>query len=191
MKLIRTIRHRFSHTGFTILELLVVIAVISILASVVLAATAKSREKAKIARAKQDLMALNAAINLLQNDTGRWPNGCRAGVQSNFETAIDGGIDSVYAGILAKPTATVNPTTSCFWTQAQVDAWKGPYATAGIDPWNTPYFFDPDYCPGNNTWFPTILSKGPNKIQNYGLACNVPSIKEMAVPDDIVYYLQK
>src|SRR3989304_4061479 len=142
-----------SERGFTLIELLVVIAIIGILASTVLASLNTARSKAKVASAKSELRQVRNAIALLEDDTGKWPNGCPIAETNNPEVAIDNAL----AGIKATPTVgctedsdnSNNPTCNapivCQWTAQDIANWKGPYMQTPVDPWGRSYWFDPDY----------------------------------------------
>ena len=129
-----------SLTGFTLIELLVVIAIIGILASTVLASLNTAREKAKIAAVKAELRQVRNAIALLEDDTGKWPNGCQPSAVSNPEVLLD----NANAGIKFPPSAPYSSGT-CSWTAQDVTNWKGPYMETPVDPWGRSYIFDPDY----------------------------------------------
>ncbi|MDO8572290.1 MAG: prepilin-type N-terminal cleavage/methylation domain-containing protein [bacterium] len=177
----------FFNRGFTLIELLVVIAIIGILASVVLASLNTARDKAKTSKVKADLRSLRTAIALLEDDTGKWPNGCPPATVANPEVALDNAL----AGI--KVTSTVgctedsnnsnNPTCDapivCQWTAQDITNWKGPYMQTPVDPWGNSYIFDPDYhqyadCgtePASNKYptipeFVTVFSSGPDELGN-------------------------
>jgi len=60
--------------SFTIIELLVVIGIIGVLASLVLVSVGKARGSARDARRKQDLGAIQTALELYYDDHGKYPN---------------------------------------------------------------------------------------------------------------------
>jgi prepilin-type N-terminal cleavage/methylation domain-containing protein len=70
--------------GFTLLEMVVVLAVVSILAAILVPTVAKNIKDAKIARANNETLVISAAIMTLYKDTGKLPftntNGPAGGV---------------------------------------------------------------------------------------------------------------
>lgn len=65
--------HNHALSGFTIIELLVAIAIIGILASVVITSFSDSRGKSRDARRKEDLNAIRHAIELYYNTNNALP----------------------------------------------------------------------------------------------------------------------
>ena len=59
--------------GFTLLELLIVITIIVMLASLLIPAGSKARERARMAKAKSHISALELAITAFQTDFGYYP----------------------------------------------------------------------------------------------------------------------
>ena len=62
--------------GFTLIELMVVIAIIGLLSSTVFATLNSAREKAKVAKAKAELKILYKALLKYNIDNNSWPPNC-------------------------------------------------------------------------------------------------------------------
>ncbi len=154
-----------SAKGFTIIEILVVIAIIGILSSVVLANLRTAKEKARIAIAHADLKSIATGIVLLANDTSEWPG-------HNAVDVVDTGASGNEVWDLGSPEAGLAQTDGLY-----ID-WNGPYirAASTTDPWGNNYFFDSDYNIGTSTdiWVTVIGSFGPNGVgQNVYDADNI------------------
>jgi len=59
--------------GFTIIELLVVVAVIAVLSSVIMVALSNAKEKSRDARRASDMREIQNALNLYFTDNNRFP----------------------------------------------------------------------------------------------------------------------
>jgi general secretion pathway protein G len=133
-------------SGYTMIELLVNLAIIGILTGISISTYMTYKEQAKIARAKAELKNIHLAIEALANDTERWPGPNTIGVTANQEIW---NLSSSQAGLVSATIAFTN--------------WKGPYMeSVPQDPWGSDYFFDPDYKI-NGDWVPVVGSFGPNK----------------------------
>ncbi len=133
-------------SGFTLLELIVNVAIIGILAAIAIPAYTAFREKAKIAQAKSDLHTIQLAIEQLANDTNQWPGPSDA-AQNSSKKISD--LNSDDAGLTQASNKFSN--------------WKGPYMkSVPKDSWGMDYFFDGNYTMGA-TKHAVIGSFGPNK----------------------------
>ena len=132
--------------GFTIIELLVVVAIIGLLSTMTVAAVKIARKKAKIAKAQHDIDTLYTAISTLANDTNQWPGHQVANVINLVEgnTEICGpdinsnncatSLSDLSSGIIGDDTVT------------PYIGWHGVYIKKiPIDSWNHEYFFDTHY----------------------------------------------
>lgn len=176
-KYIPTVLENKNAKGFTVLELLIVIAIIGILTSVIMASVNNTKTKAENVKATLEIKNLRNAITMLENDTSKWPNGCPIDQVSNPEVNLN----DANAGLLSVPT--IFSSGACSWNAGDISKWKGPYTTYATDQWNTSYVFDPDYhiCENSiDASYPVVVSYGRDATQNYpsdnanvGQACNL------------------
>tara|TARA_B100002051_G_C16744745_1_gene646738 strand:- start:6073 stop:6804 length:732 start_codon:yes stop_codon:yes gene_type:complete len=88
--------------GFTLAELLVVIAVISILSSFIFVNVSDSRASARDAQRKSDLRELQSAIELYRLDNGTYPSGCN-GYTDSLTPVFSGEPDGAHPCPLGDP----------------------------------------------------------------------------------------
>ena len=132
--------------GFTLLEMLFVVAGIGILLALAIPSYRKIRQDSQIRQAQHDVELLAAAIGELAWDTGRWPGGVARNSSGDIEVWD---LKTAQAGLLTTNSAFRN--------------WKGPYIPEiKNDPWGQPYFFDTDYTLAGQV-IPVVGSFGPNK----------------------------
>lgn len=65
------------NSGFTLLELLVVISIVGLLTAVITVNALQSGQKSRDAKRQADIRALQSAVELYKNKNGRYPEGCR------------------------------------------------------------------------------------------------------------------
>lgn len=79
--------------GFTLIELMVVIAIISLLSSIVLAYIKTSREKAMIQKTVSEMKSLQTALELYRNQFGVYP------ILSSYPYFVDDAPQLAYGGL--------------------------------------------------------------------------------------------
>jgi general secretion pathway protein G len=65
---------RKNERGFTLIEIMVVVVIIGLLATLVTVNLLENADKAKVVKARADIKALENALELYKLDSGRYPN---------------------------------------------------------------------------------------------------------------------
>ena len=134
--------------GFTLIEIIIVIFILSTLSAIAVPSFFKYREKAQIARAQADIDRVHKAILLLELDTGQWP-----GHQPSNK--VGGGSGNEIVNLNSPSAGLCGPNGA--------SNWAGPYINCPIprDPWGNHYFFDTDYSV-SGAMRVVVCSYGPN-----------------------------
>lgn len=133
-------------TGFTLIEILVVLGIIGLLSTLTMAGVNIARDKAREAKVLNDLDVIFRSIEILATDTGQWPNHQAAyviasagnneicGPDENANDCAGRTLDAEATGLLSNDSVTPYPN------------WQGPYLREmPLDPWGHQYYFDTDY----------------------------------------------
>lgn len=120
--------------GFTLIEIMVVIIILGLLATLVIPNITGYTEKAKREKARADLASLEGALDLFKADNGFYPT-------------TDQGLEA----LMVKPTTGRIPTK---WIE-------GGYFKKGIplDPWGSRYVY---FSPGRRGESYEVISLGPD-----------------------------
>ena len=165
--------------GFTLIEVVVVVAVIAILAAVLTPYITKYIDDSKVAKARNETQVIGAAMTNFYKDTGMWPSrnatgaavavlytGTTTPAAATIFTAVPPVVPAVanWAGAVAPldNSLLVNGTGNAYPPNGDLQ-WKGPYAGSALpaDPWGKPYVIN--VAAAGTTW---VLSAGPNgKVQ--------------------------
>ncbi|WP_299421837.1 type II secretion system major pseudopilin GspG [uncultured Shimia sp.] len=127
-------QHAKNDAGFSLLELMVVVVILSVLALVIVPRVIDRPDQARAARAQADIAAVVSAINLYRLDNFRYPT-------------TEQGLDA----LVTQPTSDPVPTN---W------AANGYMDRLPIDPWGQPYQY---LSPGVHGDF-DVFSYGANAV---------------------------
>ena len=163
--------------GFTLIEIIVILAVISILVAILTPTVLKYIDDARPSRASEDVKTINAMLNDLVKDTGQYPGNKLAG-----RTFICGDGTQPSTGVVWCTAAnsrslsnhfmindpdedgTANEATDDYRPSGNF-RWKGPYLqTLNPDPWGNAYAINASTFVGGNTSPTWVASPGPDGV---------------------------
>jgi prepilin-type N-terminal cleavage/methylation domain-containing protein len=169
----KAMNHRDTR-GFSMMELVVVLAVIAILATLITPIITSYVDKAKINKAQSDVRNLVVALNQFNSDTKTFPIFTAANQVPNgtvHEVLASEGLDPAQAaGITGWITSNagniktlMNENSLSFATSGGT-AWNGPYTgSIGEDPWGTKYLVTARALRAGSNLTGFVLSAGPNR----------------------------
>lgn len=168
---------KLTSRGFTLIEIIVILAVISILVAILTPTVLKYIDDARTSRASADVQTINAMLNDLVKDTGQYPANKLAG-----RTFICGPGTQPSTGVVWCTAAnfralsnhliindpdedlTPNEATDDYRPSGNF-RWKGPYLqTLNPDPWGNAYAINASTFVGGNTSPTWVVSPGPDGI---------------------------
>lgn len=136
--------HRCKAAGFTLIEVMVVVVILSILAAIVVPRVMDRPDEARIVKAKQDIQALESALNLYRLDNYNYPT-TEQGLQA----------------LVARPTTPPEPSN-----------WKaGGYVDQmPTDPWGNPYQY---LSPGQHGDFDLYSMGADGQLHGQGVNADI------------------
>lgn len=175
-----------NNSGFTIIELLIVIAIISILSAVFFVASRNIRDKARVAKAQAEMKQMINAIYTYKDLCGKFPPGRKAGYQASCP------LPDPHDGLRGMSTVVVDPCQQSggfggtnSWQVVMDDLVAlNLIPRINLDPWGEQYCYDDNdgYQVGNNNtvtspsdpnYYTVLFSMGPNRRRgtfNWGSA---------------------
>lgn len=198
-------------SGFTLIELTVVLAVIVTLALVLTPSIANFITDARVARARSDTQTFAGAITQFFRDNGFYPqwsvaqNGGPGTAQNKVDVLVSAGNVPASAGVSTNPWTTGSTdlladqlmTNAPGYTNKTAGAqfgWNGPYLSSeiGADAWNFRYMvnvglLDPSQGVGNKNavW---VICAGPNGTMDTAHTQSV--LTAVLTSDDIGFRIQ-
>ena len=167
---------RKPNRGMSLIEMVVVLAIIAILAAIITPLTIGYVDRARINAARTDVRNIAAAVISFNTDTRVWPIYKTSGdipngeayevmVTVGDEAALDSGLTSTLwtTGSSGDLRATINENSLTLSTSGR-RAWNGGYMNdIAEDPWGTKYYFNGLHLKPGATSASFVLSAGADK----------------------------
>jgi prepilin-type N-terminal cleavage/methylation domain-containing protein len=192
--------------GFTMIEVVITLAVVAILAAVLVPLISQNVQSARFARAGADVATLGKAVVQFRQDLGIWPV-TKGGVQvwllfSDTDNDNNGvpdtsSIPAGWSGISEARSSSmyydlINNSNN--YTPGPrsdgMPCWNGPYLSAARpDPWGNPYLINSQQLLPGNTGHVYVVSAGSGRSAQVDTPFN-GSGPPPANSDDITFRLQ-
>ena len=155
-----------NEAGFTLIEVIVIVAILAILAGILAPMIFSQIDEAKLSRAEADAKSISSAILTFRKDLGIWPNlsGSGCGANTNLLTGQGAAPANLTAmGYTSTPAVEFryvlgSDDEECYNTTM----YKGPYiGVVTADPWGNAYVLAANqFAIDGRAAF--VLSAGPN-----------------------------
>ena len=141
--------------GFTLLEMVIVVAIIALLAGILVPVAINQVDEAQETRAIGDVKAIANALLLYKKDTGVWPTNRRMlYTDGNRAQSENGWENPGNAEHVERPLRTNQPAAV---------GWSGPYMTSfAADPWGNRYVVEIRGVTSAGNPYAWVASAGPD-----------------------------
>lgn len=141
---IKTINyHSRRQSGFTLIEVMVVVVILGILAAIIAPKFVSRPEEARLVKVKQDILAIQSALDLYKLDNGAYPS-------------TDQGLQA----LVQKPTS--NPMPRHWKIEGYLD-------NVPVDPWGQEYQYLNDHEKLRIFSFGSMGKEGSTEIGNWNM----------------------
>lgn len=147
--------------GFTVIELMVVVAIIALLASIILVSLKSSQDKARLSRAQTEMGEIVRSILIAQGEAGKPLNQITVGIANDCPSTAPG------SSCVCEPNPTTDPQCRTDWKNSLIfieNATNGAVANLANfenDPWGRPYILDENEKSGSCSTKDTLTTCGP------------------------------
>lgn len=158
--------------AFTLIEVLIVLAIIAILAGILTPVTMSYIEGARIVRAQNDVEAIGKAILSFNEDTALWPIYEHSENLESYYSVLygHGALPSEIVDFADRLENQLNSNIPAYPTTGEF-AWRGPYISSlGADPWGNSYVVNSSGLIPSSTKAVWVISAGPNGIIDTSLS---------------------
>ena len=168
------------HAGFTLIEILIVISIIALLASMIMVAITQARKTSQVGLCKQEVNGLSQALEHFVQDEAEYPGMTeKADPERNdfpllYEALFGerrprgkGGRNAPYADFKEKQIAVYDADTDTYRKPTRKEFRDPDVKKYVLDPWNNPYIYRCNRSsPRSEPWMhkdADVYSLGPNE----------------------------
>jgi general secretion pathway protein G len=152
--------------GFTLIEVIVVAAIIAILAGILVPMIFNQIDEARIARAQGDSKSISTAIMMFRKDTAKWPYMAADDCSGTYTTIQGGGTQAeapdpagdwdLSNAIDLSVMLNLPANTACYQNKTAMNYLPSPT----LDPWGHQYVINAEnFATTDPVW---VISAGPN-----------------------------